>query len=77
MADPICRTRILKNPYMKINIWWFGKSLITYIVITIVELKVADPMAMNSKCTWNDDLDIDFHVWIFQNSCLPYWIYHF
>ncbi len=45
--DPIWRTR--KNSYMKIDIRWFCKSLITYTVITIVELKITDPMAMNNK----------------------------
>ena len=52
MADPIQRTRILKNPYM--NNWQFCKSLITT-VITIVELKITDTMEMNNKCTRNGD----------------------
>jgi len=59
MANPIWRTRILKNRYMKIDIWWFCKSLIIYTVITIVELKIADPMPwITNKCTHNDDFSI-------------------
>ena len=50
MVDPIWRTRFKKNSYMKIVIDDFCKFLIT-IVITIVELKIVNPMAINSKCT--------------------------